>query len=200
MFTFLLSIIILVWGDLDHGDSPQMLHLSVILISCWSGRVSEARALKQVLPAEQTVPCLDHPIQPILWCWWSQWREGCSMELMASPSAWITRQNSGILRRSCHLLQRSVHHWRNPSWLVTEPWSNTAVLWEPSAELPNMSWVILDQGIKLNGSSSSQFKLAKWSIKLVWKGWLRQNWINQLWYLINFQKDDTNILVSTKNN
>ena len=97
MFTVLLSVKILVWRDLDHGNSPQALHWSVILISCWSGRISKDRALKQVLPAEQTVPHLDHPIQPTLCCWWSQWRQGGSVEPMASPSAWITRQSSGIL-------------------------------------------------------------------------------------------------------
>lgn len=99
MFTVLLSVIILVWRDLDHGNSPQALHWSVILIPCWSGRISKDGALKQVLPAEQTVPHLDHPIQPTPCCCWSQWRERGSVELTASPSAGITRPNSGILRQ-----------------------------------------------------------------------------------------------------
>ena len=97
MLTLLLSVIILVWRDLDRRKSPQALHWSVILISCWSGRIRKDRALKQVLPAEQTMPHLDHLIQPTLCCWWSQWKERCSVALMASPSAWITKQKSGLL-------------------------------------------------------------------------------------------------------
>ena len=74
---------------------------------------------------------------------------------------WTSRAGHAIYCRDVYTIEES------PPGLSLSPGRKQVGFGDQVQNCPNMSWVLLDQGIKVNGSSRGQFKFAKGSIKLV---------------------------------